>query len=86
MPTISRFYGVTIEMFWREHGPPHFHARHGNDEATIDIRTGSVLRGNLPRRVLSLVMEWAGNNQKQLQENWTLCSQLKHPKPIPGLD
>lgn len=26
MPTISVFYGIVIEMYWREHGPPHFHA------------------------------------------------------------
>jgi len=25
MPTISRFYGITIRMHWREHGIGHFH-------------------------------------------------------------
>lgn len=24
MPTISQFFGILIQMFWREHAPPHF--------------------------------------------------------------
>jgi hypothetical protein len=26
MPTISQFFGIVVQMFWREHSPPHFHA------------------------------------------------------------
>ncbi|MDP4028888.1 MAG: hypothetical protein Q8P42_07985 [Gallionella sp.] len=26
MPTISAFFVIVIQMFWREHAPPHFHA------------------------------------------------------------
>jgi hypothetical protein len=29
MPTICTFFGIVIQMFWREHGPPHFHAIYG---------------------------------------------------------
>ena len=86
VPTISRFYGVSIEMFWREHGPPHFHASYGSDEAVVEIRTSRVIRGFLPRRALSMVLEWAELHREQLLENWTLCNQLKHPRPIAGLD
>lgn len=39
MPTISVFYGILIQMFWRDHAPPHFHALYAEDEALIDIRT-----------------------------------------------
>lgn len=28
VPTISRFFGVVIAMYFDDHGPPHFHARH----------------------------------------------------------
>lgn len=49
MPTISQFFGIVIQMFWREHAPPHFHALYGEHEATIDIRTLDVLNGSLPR-------------------------------------
>jgi hypothetical protein len=37
MPTISVFYGIVIQMFWREHAPPHFHALYGEYEALIEI-------------------------------------------------
>ncbi len=39
MPTISQFFGIVIQMFWREHAPPHFHALYGEYEDQIDIRT-----------------------------------------------
>ena len=29
MPTISAFCGISIQMFWQEHAPPHFHALYG---------------------------------------------------------
>jgi len=33
MPEISRFYGIIIYIFYREHQPPHFHAVYGDEEA-----------------------------------------------------
>ena len=48
MPTVSRFFGIVIQMFWREHAPPHFHALYGEHEALIDIRTLEVIQGRLP--------------------------------------
>ena len=50
MPAISTFFGIVIMMYWREHGPAHFHARYGEFEAIIAIETLEVLRGTLPRR------------------------------------
>ncbi|MER0170968.1 MAG: DUF4160 domain-containing protein [Nitrosomonas sp.] len=35
MPTISQFFGIVIQMFWREHAPPHFHALYAEYEALI---------------------------------------------------
>ncbi len=29
MPTISRFLGILITMYWSDHSPPHFHAKYG---------------------------------------------------------
>lgn len=48
MPTISMFYGIVIQMFWRDHNPPHFHALYGEHEAVFDLRDLRVLRGTLP--------------------------------------
>jgi hypothetical protein len=62
MPELSRFFGIVIGVFYREHGRPHFHAVYGEFEAVIDIETGEVITGDLPKRALSLVSEWRNAN------------------------
>ena len=42
MPTISRFLGIVIAMYWDDHAPPHFHAKYGEYEITVNINTGVV--------------------------------------------
>lgn len=85
MPTISIFYGIVIQMFWREHGLPHFHALYAEHEAVIDVRDLRVLRGKLPRRAMAMVLEWAAAHRDELMEDWRLCTQLKPPKAIEPL-
>ncbi len=85
LPTISVFYGIVIQMYWRDHGPPHFHALYTEHEALIDLRELQVLQGSLPKRAMTLVLEWAAQHKGELAEDWTLCSQLRHPRPIEPL-
>ena len=42
MPEISRFLGIIIRMYYRDHAPPHFHAEYGEYEITVDILTGVI--------------------------------------------
>jgi hypothetical protein len=56
-------------MFFNDHAPPHFHARYGEFEATIDISTLQVIQRELPSRALKLVQEWAIIHIEDLQEN-----------------
>jgi hypothetical protein len=49
MPEISRFLGIVIAMYYRDHAPPHFHAIHGEYEATVEVESG-VVNGGFPRR------------------------------------
>lgn len=70
MPTISRFYGIVIAMFFDDHGYPHFHARHAEGEAKIRIDGLEVIDSTLPRRQLRFVMAWAELHQEELSENW----------------
>ncbi len=44
-------------MCYCDHTPPHFHAIHGEHEATVAIETADVLEGKLPRRARALVSE-----------------------------
>ena len=85
MPTISTFYGILIQMFWKDHAPPHFHALYAEDEALIDIRTLEIIEGRLPRRALALVLEWAQEHRVELLEDWELCVRNHSPKKIPPL-
>lgn len=85
MPTISRFYGITIQMFWNDHAPPHFHAIYGDDEAIIDIATLSALRGYLPGRAMALVVEWAALHREELEKDWELCRLRQMPNKIDPL-
>jgi hypothetical protein len=86
MPTVSQFFGIVIQMFWREHAPPHFHALYGEHEALIDIRTLEVVAGRLPRRAMSLTLEWAVEHRAELMEDWELCQAKQAPKPIAPLE
>lgn len=80
MPTISVFFGLVIQMFWREHAPPHFHAVYAEFEAEIDIRTLEVIRGQLPRRALALVLEWAAEHRSELMEDWSYAKRSSRRK------
>ncbi len=73
MPEISRFFGIIITMNYREHPPPHFHVRYGDQRAIIAIETLTLLQGKLSPRVLGMVIEWATIHQNALLENWQLA-------------
>jgi hypothetical protein len=81
MPELSRFLGIIIAMYYRDHPPPHFHAIYGEHEATIAIETGQV-SGFLPARVLGLVQEWRALHQAELADAWTLAVAQK---PLPNI-
>ena len=42
MPELSRFYGIVIQMYPREHGRSHFHARYSGATAIIGIANLSM--------------------------------------------
>jgi hypothetical protein len=85
VPTISRFYGILIRMYFDEHPPPHFHAAYGDDEAVILIVTGEVLEGHLPPRALRLVREWVEIHRDELRANWVRTQAPGLPVPIAPL-
>lgn len=86
MPEISRFFGIVIQMYWDDHAPPHFHARYGEHEALINIRTLEILRGSLPGRAMGLTLEWAAMHRAALAANWVRCAKTLPPMTIPPLE
>jgi len=73
MPELSRFFGIIIAMYYRDHPPPHFHAIYAAFEATVDIVTGAV-NGSLPKRAMSLVHEWRLLHQKDAVAGLGTCA------------
>jgi hypothetical protein len=72
-------------MFFNDHAPPHFHARYGEFEVTIEISTLKVIQGQLPGRALNLVEEWAIIHKEELLEDWRLCRENNSPAKIDPL-
>ncbi|MCK5685725.1 DUF4160 domain-containing protein [bacterium] len=70
MPELSRFLGIIIYMYFNEHNPPHFHAEYNEYKASISIKTLGLMEGKLPSKVMSLVVEWAQDHQRELLDNW----------------
>ena len=86
MPEVSRFYGIIIRLYYRDHPPTHFHAIYGEHEALVEIETGSVYRGHLPATALSLVNRWRALHLTELREDWNRARQQQPLLPIAPLD
>ena len=86
MPRLSEFFGISIYMYWGDHGPPHFHARYSGHKASITIEELSVMAGSLPPRVLGLVTEWGALHQDELRVAWEKASKKEPPGTIPPLE
>ena len=86
VPTLARFYGIVIAMFYREHEPPHFHARYGGRHMTVLIDSLDRMDGSLPRRAENMVFEWARRHQQELRANWQRAQQRVPLEPIQPLD
>jgi len=85
MPIISRFFGIIVTINYREHDPPHFHAWYSGRQATIGIIDGAV-KGNLPNRVVGLLLEWWHMHRGELADNWRRARAGEPLKPIDPLE
>lgn len=85
MPTICRFYGIIIRMYYDDHNPPHFHAIYGKMEAVYRISPLEKVRGKLSKRAHALVMEWASIHEDALLDDWDAASNHLKLKQIPPL-
>ena len=83
MPEISRFYGITIKMYFiqKHHNPPHIHAFYGEYVSVIDLNTLEEIEGNLPLKALKIVREWIEINKNEILEIWK-TQKFRKIKPI----
>ena len=85
VPRISAFHGIVIAMYFDDHPPAHVHARFGEHEAQIEIATGEVLRGYLPRRARGLVEERVGLHRDELMDDWARAARQEPLRRIEPL-
>ena len=86
MPEISRFFGIVIAIYYKEHGVPHFHAKYAGQTGVFSIVDLKLIEGRLPKRVVALVLEWAFEHRSELHENWQRAVAQEPLQPIAPLD
>jgi hypothetical protein len=82
VPTISRFHGIAIRMYWDDHASPHFHAIAAGREAKVRIDKIEVIESTLTRRQIKMVCEWATVHQSELEKNWARARSRAKLEPI----
>jgi hypothetical protein len=86
MPTISRFFGITVVLYYNDHPPPHIHVFYQDLEAKVAIETGDVIEGRLPLAPLRILREWMQLRRSDLMENWRRVREHRPLERIPGAD
>jgi len=61
-------------MYYRDHAPPHFHARYGDFAFVVFLDTW-VVDGRFPPRALRHLLEWAELHADELRDDWELARQ-----------
>ena len=59
MPTLHTIDSIKIDIYSREHLPPHFHAIYAANEILIEIKNLKTYAGSLPTRQHKIVLDWA---------------------------
>ena len=70
------FYGIIIRMYYfdnQQHSTPHIHAHYQDSQAIIEIPSGKLLEGDLPKNKQKLVDAWVEIHQEELLADWQLA-------------
>lgn len=72
MPTIAKFYGLVIKMYFQqsEHNPPHIHVIYGEYIGVIDLQQKKMIEGDLPTKAQALAIEWTTIHVAELLQIW----------------
>lgn len=70
MPTVKIIDSIKIDIYSREHPPPHFHAIYAEFEELIIIESLGTYAGRLPKNQRIKVTDWAKDKKGFLLENF----------------
>ena len=68
MPILSIFFGIVVRMWHDDHPPPHIHVEYQGFEALVEIRSGEISEGKLPKKAAAIVKEWCLRHQAELRK------------------
>lgn len=77
MPVISQFYGIIIQMFFKEEGKhheKHIHIKYNEYKAVYNLE-GKIMEGKLPNAQQKLVEVWIFIHQEELLSLWNLMQE-----------
>jgi Domain of unknown function (DUF4160) len=86
MPTISIFFGIVVQMYWRDHPPPHLHAYYQGFEALVSLESGDIIGGHIPIGALRIIKQWVAEKRPELMANWERARLLQALQAVPGAD
>ncbi len=67
---VARINGLRIEIFAREHAPPHFHVHGGGVDAIFSLESCEHLQGTVGRREKALIEWWYLRSRERLIQTW----------------
>lgn len=67
---VAKVNGLRIEVYAREHAPPHFHIKGGDVDATFSLIDGSWIDGRISGRERALVQWWYQRSRSVLVKAW----------------
>lgn len=67
---VARVNGLKIEVYAREHPPPHFHLTGGGVDATFSLTDCTHIEGRIASREKALVLWWYGWSRGILLRAW----------------
>jgi hypothetical protein len=76
---VDRIRGMRIEVYSREHPPPHFHVRSSEIDASFDIEDCKLIQGNISASDYEKIRYWHERAKAQLIRVWnesrpTICT------------
>lgn len=86
VPTLSRFYGIKVVVWWNDHPPPHVHVEAAGHRASLSIETLDLVDGRLSPRALRLLLEWALLHRDDLRRALDAAQRGEHPSTIEPLE
>lgn len=68
MPTVKTIDNIKIDIYSRDHPPPHFHVKFAEYEELVVIETLDTYAGKMPKVQRKKVTDWATDNKQFLLE------------------